>query len=81
MTWKRGTPVTAVTELAAAEIARRHPGWIVWKSRPTATRARTKAVPCNDGVFAMTVEAASWAELDATLAEQDAHDAECAAQP
>jgi hypothetical protein len=67
--------VTAVTELTAAEIAGRHPGWVVWKSRPTATRARTKAIPRNDGVFAMTVEAPSWAELDARLADQDQADA------
>jgi hypothetical protein len=71
--------MTVMTEDAqqAAEIARRHPGWIVWASRPTATRARTRARarPRNDGVFAMTVEAASWPELDAKLAEQDQADA------
>jgi primase-polymerase (primpol)-like protein len=65
----------------ATEIAKRHPGWIVWNSRPTATRARKRARFRNDGVFAMTVEASTWSELDAKLAEQDAHDAEFAAQP
>jgi hypothetical protein len=59
----------------ATEIARKHPGWIVWASRPTATRAHTRARPRNDGVFAMTVDAASWAELDAKLTEQDQADA------
>jgi hypothetical protein len=70
--------MTVMTENAqqAAEIARKHPGWIVWASRPTATRARTRARPRNDGVFAMTVEAASWPELDARLAEQDQADAQ-----
>jgi hypothetical protein len=29
----------------------------------------------NDGVFAMTVEAGTWPELDARLAEQDEADA------
>jgi hypothetical protein len=69
--------MTVMTEGAqqATEVARRHPGWIVWASRPTATRARTRAQPRNDGVFAMTVEAASWPELDARLAEQDQADA------
>jgi hypothetical protein len=69
--------MTMMTEDAqqATEIARKHSGWIVWASRPTATRARTRARPRNDGVFAMTVEAASWAELDAKLTEQDQADA------
>jgi hypothetical protein len=69
--------MTTVTEDAqqATEIAGRHPGWIIWASRPTATRAHTRARPRNDGVFAMTVEAASWPELDARLAEQDQADA------
>jgi hypothetical protein len=75
--------MTVMTEDAqqATEIAKKHPGWIVWASRPTATRARTKARPRNDGVFAMTVEAASWAELDARLAEQDQADAQFTVQP
>jgi hypothetical protein len=69
--------MTVMTEDAqqAAEVARRHRGWVVWASRPTATRARTRVRPRSDGVFAMTVEAASWAELDAGLAEQDQADA------
>jgi hypothetical protein len=75
--------MTVMTEDAqqATEIAKKHPGWIVWASRPTATRARTRARPRNDGVFAMTVEAASWAELDARLAEQDQADAQFTVQP
>ena len=69
--------MTVMTEDAqqATQVARKHPGWIVWASRPTATRARTRARPRNDGVFAMTVEAASWPELDEKLAEQDQADA------
>jgi hypothetical protein len=58
----------------AAEIAERHHGWIVWNSRPTATRARRRQPPRNDGVFAMTVEAASWTELDELLTVQDQAD-------
>jgi hypothetical protein len=73
--------MTAATELTAARIiAERHPGWIAWASRPTATRARTKAKFRNDSVFAMTVEAATWPELDAKLTEQDQADADAQAQ-
>jgi hypothetical protein len=68
-------PVMTEDAQQATEIARKHPGWIVWASRPTATRGRTRQRPRNDGVFAMTVEAASWADLDAMLAEQDQADA------
>jgi hypothetical protein len=65
--------VSTVTDDArcATEIAARHPGWIVWKSRPTATRAGTRVRFRNDGVFAMTVEAATWQELDMLLTVQD----------
>jgi hypothetical protein len=66
--------VTVIAE-DATQIAERHPGWIVWASRPTATRARTSGRFRNDGVFAMTVEASTWPELDARLAEQDEADA------
>jgi hypothetical protein len=67
--------MTATTEhLSATEIAKRHPGWIVWNSRATATRAHTRQPPRNDGVFAMTVEAASWTELDELLTVQDRAD-------
>jgi hypothetical protein len=73
--------MTAATELTAAEIiAERHPGWIVWESRPRATRGRTRSIPRNDSVFAMTVEAATWPELDAKLAEQDQADADAQVQ-
>jgi hypothetical protein len=59
----------------ATALARRHPGWIVWTSRPTATRTRTGAPTRNDGIWAATVEADSYAELDVKLAEQDRADA------
>jgi hypothetical protein len=69
--------MTVMTEdiQRATATAERHPGWIVWNSRPTATRARTRQPPRSDGVFAMTVEAATWPELDAKLTEQDEADA------
>ena len=59
----------------ATALAHRHPGWIVWISRPTAARTHTGAPPPrNDGVWAATVEAESYAELDAKLTEQDQAD-------
>jgi hypothetical protein len=61
---------------SATALARRHPGWTVWTTRPIATRTRTGAPPRNDGVWAATVEADSYAELDAKLAEQDQADAD-----
>jgi hypothetical protein len=65
-----------VTEhLNASAVAARHGGWLVWTSRPTATRAGNQVAPRDDAVFAVTVEAATWAELDEKLAEQDANDA------
>ena len=69
--------MSAVTEVvqSATALARRHPGWSVWTSRPTATRTRTGARPRNDGIWAATVEADSYAELDAKLALQDEADA------
>ncbi len=70
--------MSAVTEGAqrAAALARRHPGWSVWTSRPTAARTSTGAPPRNDSVWAATVEAGSYAELDAKLTEQDQADAD-----
>jgi hypothetical protein len=70
--------VTARTQHAqdAAALARRHPGWIVWTSRPTATRTRAGAPSRDDGIWAATVEASSYAELEAKLAEQDQADAD-----
>ena len=70
--------MSALTEGAssATALARRHPGWIVWTSRPTAARTRTGAPRRNDGIWAATVEADSYAELDAKLAEQDQADAD-----
>lgn len=59
----------------ASDIAQRHPGWLVWTSRPIATRAATGRPPLDDGVWAATVIADDWAELEAKLAEQDANDA------
>jgi hypothetical protein len=61
--------------LNATELARRHPGWVVWTSRPTAAHTRAGAPPRNDGIWVATVEAASYAELNAKLTEQDQADA------
>jgi len=61
---------------SATALVLRHPGWVVWTSRPTATRTRAGAPPRNDGVWAATVEADSYPELDAKLAEQDQADAD-----
>jgi hypothetical protein len=55
----------------ATTLAHRHSGWIVWTSRPTAARTRSSAPPRDDGIWAATVEADSYPELDAKLAEQD----------
>jgi hypothetical protein len=60
---------------SATALARRHPGWTVWTSRPIATRTRTGAPPRNDGIWAATVEADSYAELDTKLTQQDEADA------
>jgi hypothetical protein len=61
---------------SATALAHKHPGWSVWTSRPTATRTRTGARPRNDGIWAATIEADSYEELDAKLAEQDQADAD-----
>ena len=69
--------MSAVTEqhLKATEVAQRHPNWVVWTSRPTATRAGNQVAPKDDAVFAVTVEAGTWDDLDAKLTEQDENDA------
>ena len=66
----------AEQHVRATEIAQRHPNWVVWSSRPTATRAGNQTAPQGDGLFAVTVEAGSWADLDAKLTEQDKNDAD-----
>ena len=60
---------------SSAVLESRHPGWTVWTSRPTATRTRASARPRNDGIWAATVEADSYVELEAKLAQQDEADA------
>jgi hypothetical protein len=69
--------MSAMTEdvQSATALALRHPGWSVWTSRPTAARTRAGGPPRNDGIWAATVEADSYAELDAKLAQQDEADA------
>jgi hypothetical protein len=61
--------------VAVGHVAERHAGWLVWSSRPSATRAGNQVAPHGDAVFAVTVEASTYAELDRKLAEQDANDA------
>jgi hypothetical protein len=60
--------------MTAAEIARRHTGWVVWASRPAATRAAAGQPPRNDGTWAATLVCDTWEELDSQLAEQDQAD-------
>lgn len=51
-------------------------GWSVWTSRPAAARTRTRAPWRNDGIWAATIEADSYTELDAKLTQQDEADAD-----
>jgi hypothetical protein len=67
---------TTEQHLKASEIAQRHPNWVVWTSRPTATRAGNQTAPRGDGLFAVTVVADTWDDLDAKLTEQDENDAD-----
>jgi hypothetical protein len=61
-------------QVRAAAIARRHAGWVVWTSRPVATRAATGRPPRNDGTWAATLVCDTWEELESKLAEQDQAD-------
>jgi hypothetical protein len=57
----------------AAEVAERYPGWIIWTARkgtPVATRAGNQRPPAKDGVWAQTIIADDWTQLEAQLAEQ-----------
>jgi hypothetical protein len=63
----------------AAEITRRYPGWIVWTARkgtPVATRSGNQRPPAKDGVWAQTIIADDWTQLEEQLAVQAQHDAE-----
>ena len=69
---------TATERQRAAEVAQRFPGWIVWTARnglPVATRAGNQRF-VNDGVWAATLIADGWKQLEAELAEQAEYDAE-----
>jgi hypothetical protein len=67
--------VTVTAEHArAAEIARRHTAWVVWTSRPVATRTAAGQPPRNDGTWAATLVCDTWEELESRLAEQDQAD-------
>jgi hypothetical protein len=60
----------------ALAVAERHPGWLVRANRPMATRSagHHHKPDASDAVYAETVIADSWRELDDELAEQDAND-------
>jgi hypothetical protein len=63
----------------SAEVAERYPGWIVWTARkgtPVATRSGNQQPPAKDAVWAQTIIADDWPQLEAQLAEQAQHDAE-----
>lgn len=58
------------------ELAHAHTGWIIWETRPIATRSpKIHRRPSRlDGIYAETVVGADWADLDDKLTEQDAND-------
>ena len=61
----------------AAEVAGRYPGWHIWTTRdgtPVATRTGHHPF-VDDGVWARTIIADNWTELERQLAEQAANDA------
>jgi hypothetical protein len=69
----------------AAELAEQFTGWHVFSSRNGVTRvaSRTgdqKPPSGDDDVWAQTLLADSWADLEQQLAEQAQHDAELASQ-
>jgi len=62
----------------AAEIAERFPGWTVFSSRDGSTRVATRTgnqTDPDDGVWAASLIADSWTDLEHQLAEQAQHDA------
>jgi hypothetical protein len=71
---------TVAAEQKAAEVAQRYPGWHVWSARKgnarVATRMGNQRPPAKDGVWAQTLIADDWTQLEAQLAEQARHDAE-----
>jgi hypothetical protein len=65
----------------AAEVAERFPGWKVFSSRDGRTRVATRTgdqrpPDGDDNVWAATVIADTWTDLELQLAEQAQHDAE-----
>jgi hypothetical protein len=65
----------------AAEVAERFPGWKVFSSRDGRTRVATRTgdqrpPDGDDDVWAATVIADTWTDLELQLAEQAQHDAE-----
>jgi hypothetical protein len=65
-------------ECTADQISQRHHGWLIWKHKPIAVRSevlRRRPAPA-DGVYAVTVIADDWDQLEAALTAQDANDAQ-----
>jgi hypothetical protein len=65
----------------AAEVAERYPGWIVWSARKgnarVATRTGNQTPPAaDDCIWAQTVIADTWTDLELQLAVQAQRDAE-----
>jgi hypothetical protein len=63
----------------AAEVAQRHARWNVWSSRDGNTRVATRTgdqQDPDDGTWAATLIADTWADLELQLAAQAQHDAE-----
>lgn len=61
----------------AEELAEAHAGWIIWKTKPIATRASgNHRQPSRlDGTYAETLVGDDWDDLDGKLTEQDDNDA------
>jgi hypothetical protein len=65
----------------AAEVAEKFPGWQVWTARKGTTRVATRTADQKppdpeDPIWARTVIADNWTELEHELAAQAQHDAE-----
>jgi hypothetical protein len=64
-------------EWTADQISQRHYGWLIWKHRLIAVRSdllRRRPAPA-DGIYAVTVIADGWDQLEEALTAQDANEA------
>ncbi len=70
------TTATLDQRKIAAAIAEKHTGWIVWTSKPIATRGAGIHHHRNPPPgYCQTIVADDWTQLDRELAAQDANDA------